>query len=311
MKIIVSSCESEQRTGDGIRNGGVRMHNDLVQLLNDNGVKAYVCTYDGKYTPWMVGPHAPHCSLAQVQEWKDAGEELKYVTTWPAAEAFLEAADKFYYYDGELKWTLKHLRRLEAVRERILGIAGICKYIQAWHMARWQTPAALISCACNQWWYPRPERRVTRRIGYMYEGPNTKHQVNEIASALSAVTDCEFFEVEKHVRDEMQTCDIFLGMFQSKYELWGQGFGLPGIEAMHCGCVPVVFDTLGNREYLIDGYNGYAVPENDVGAMIERVKHLLLNRAEKEQVRQRSLDIADNAFRLASRWPLVKEWLEL
>ncbi|WP_421182772.1 glycosyltransferase [Aeromonas dhakensis] len=65
------------------------------------------------------------------------------------------------------------------------------------------------------------------------------------------------------------SCDIFIKM--SRIE----GFFGPPLEAMGCGCVPVVGKVTGWDEYIIDGYNAIAVELLDVKSAKQAVERLI------------------------------------
>jgi glycosyltransferase involved in cell wall biosynthesis len=50
-----------------------------------------------------------------------------------------------------------------------------------------------------------------------------------------------------------------------------EGFCLPGLEAMACGCAVVAADNVGIREYLKHNINGLIVPPNDSKAIADAV----------------------------------------
>lgn len=54
-----------------------------------------------------------------------------------------------------------------------------------------------------------------------------------------------------------------------------EGFPLPPLEAMGCGCVVVAFDIPGVREFVIDGFSGLLVPVGDHKAMAQAVCRIL------------------------------------
>lgn len=56
-----------------------------------------------------------------------------------------------------------------------------------------------------------------------------------------------------------------------------EGFGLPGLEAMACGCALVTTDYLGAREYAVDGKNSLIAPVNDINGLVDRVSELFDN----------------------------------
>lgn len=91
------------------------------------------------------------------------------------------------------------------------------------------------------------------------------------------------------------SCDIFIKM--SRIE----GFFGPPLEAMACGCVPVVGKVTGWDEYIIDGYNALAVDLKDVAAAKNAVKKLM----EDSTLYERLLE---NGNETAKNWPWTKSF---
>ncbi|MEZ5120432.1 MAG: glycosyltransferase [Solirubrobacterales bacterium] len=67
------------------------------------------------------------------------------------------------------------------------------------------------------------------------------------AQHLGAVTRTEVAEL-------MRTADIFV------CSSWEEGFGMPGLEAIECGAALATTDTLGSRDYALDGETALVTP---------------------------------------------------
>ena len=65
-----------------------------------------------------------------------------------------------------------------------------------------------------------------------------------------------------------------------------EGFGIPILEAMACGCAVVATDCGGPRDIIADGENGFLVEVGNVEQIVERVKMLL----EDGELRQRFVE---------------------
>jgi len=62
---------------------------------------------------------------------------------------------------------------------------------------------------------------------------------------------------------------------------WIEGWGLPGAEAMACGCALISTNNQGVKEYAIDGKNALLSPVKDVEALTQNLIYLLRNREER------------------------------
>jgi glycosyltransferase involved in cell wall biosynthesis len=67
-----------------------------------------------------------------------------------------------------------------------------------------------------------------------------------------------------------------------------EGFSIPVLEAMACGCVVVATDCGGPKDVIEDGVNGFLVPVGDVKAIVSRVHLLLDDAAMRHQMRLRA-----------------------
>ena len=67
-----------------------------------------------------------------------------------------------------------------------------------------------------------------------------------------------------------------------------EGFAVPVLEAMACGCVVVATDCGGPRDIIEDGVNGFLVPVGDVDAIVGRVQMLLENADMRKQMQVRA-----------------------
>jgi glycosyltransferase involved in cell wall biosynthesis len=67
-----------------------------------------------------------------------------------------------------------------------------------------------------------------------------------------------------------------------------EGFSLPVLEAMACGCTVVATDCGGTKDLIVDGRNGFLVPAGDIAGIVDRVGLLLANDDLRAKIRQAS-----------------------
>jgi glycosyltransferase involved in cell wall biosynthesis len=81
----------------------------------------------------------------------------------------------------------------------------------------------------------------------------------------------------------------------SRSQIWilgsrEEGFGLPVLEAMACGCAVIATDCGGPRDLITDGETGFLVPVGDVRAIVDRALMLLDDPPLRERIRTNSLN---------------------
>ena len=84
-----------------------------------------------------------------------------------------------------------------------------------------------------------------------------------------------------------------------------EGFGLPGLEAMACGCTVASTDYTGVHEYAVDEYNALLSPVRDPQAMADNVSRLFdddmlrtsIVAEGKKAAYSRSIDISYSKFK--------------
>jgi glycosyltransferase involved in cell wall biosynthesis len=79
---------------------------------------------------------------------------------------------------------------------------------------------------------------------------------------------------------------------------WSEGWGLPVLEAMACGCAVVTADNGGIRDFVEDGGNGFIVPAKQPEELGRSLMALLDNPQKRILFAERSLELAET-FTLA------------
>ncbi len=92
----------------------------------------------------------------------------------------------------------------------------------------------------------------------------------------------------QEVADVLRQSTLFLDL--STY----QAFGRTALEAMACGCVPVVPANGGPGEYTTDGKDGFIVDTSDREAILKTAKEFLANPDSHAEMRKAAIDTAAN-----------------
>jgi len=316
--IFVSACVDAKNPGGWKYNGGIKMLNLLVKQLRNHGYEAYMVTYDGTYEPWLI-QHQPHISITEYRDKVKTLPNVRCVTSWALAKAFTEEASNLYFWDMELAYTdHTHFSTIYSLlMEKHMQLAGCNSMICAWHMATWRVPCTLlIDWIDDEFWFPIEEERERHKIGYMLESEHTEReidQIKEITDKAGLSLDFQMIRggTEQDCLNLMRSCNIFLGMNHGKDPLWGEGFGLPMMEAMSVGCVVIAYDIIGNREFLHNGFNGILVPKDQPDIMANRLVELYKNPQKTEQMRENAYNMFCQHYESENRWPEIRVFLDL
>ena len=307
MIVTISSCDSPENKGDPSFNGGSKLYHLWIKLLRQNGIKAFLVTWDSTVAPWLIDPQ-PAISL---EEMKRQAEEIRPITGWLDSKAYLESIDFFYFCDCEIAYTTH--KNLQPFYSRIRKVGNNNRYSYAWYsMAHPNLPKMLVpEWSDEDFWKPNSTVRKSNRVGYMAENDTDRDHVKIIQNLCPELEFLSISGNEQTVLNQMQTCDIFMGLNRGKDPVWGEGCPRTQQEAMHAGTVLVAYDVLGNREYLLDSYTGIIVPEKTPEAMAESLKKVTGNTIKKEHIRERSIDFASEMLSSKGKFEILRRFLDL
>lgn len=315
--VFVSVCENEYRKGGDKYNGGINELNCLVKLLRRHGYSAYMVTYDGTFEPWLF-EHQDHISIADFKEKISSNSDYRCVTSFAVANEFIRHCDRIYFWDMELTFSDHcHFSKITHLdRTKIANRAGISRTVQAWHMANFHKKCVVLpNLLDDDFWKPDSSKRINNRIGYMNEGLHTQYVIQFFQKKLyDAGLDIEFIQLRgetKNILEGMQSCNIFISMNLGKDLLWGEGCPRTIIEALSTGAVVLAYDIIGNREILIDSFNGIIVPRYNHEIMIEKLIELIKNPEKIDLLRKNGLNFIESCHTLDSNWPAVCEFLDI
>lgn len=85
-----------------------------------------------------------------------------------------------------------------------------------------------------------------------------------------------------------------------------EGFGLPGLEAMACGCALVTTDYLGGREYAKNNINALVSPIEDYETMAKNIELLMNDNKKRIEIARNGIEDAKSHSVLSSAQKLEK-----
>ena len=116
-----------------------------------------------------------------------------------------------------------------------------------------------------------------------------KEDIDQIRSLIKT-KEVEFIYADALTEEQLileyQKADIFLATG------YPEGFGLPPLEAMRCGCTVVGFTGGGASEYMIDGETALVAQDGDTLTAANQLDRLLQSDSLKESIRTAGMKIA-------------------
>ncbi len=102
---------------------------------------------------------------------------------------------------------------------------------------------------------------------------------------------------QQELADIYSGCDIFL------CPSWDEGFGLPSLEAMACGCAVVTYDNGGSRDYAFDGRTALVARRKDATDLKDKLEALVRDGVLRKRISAGGLE-------LIKTWPTWEEQSE-
>ena len=316
--VFASYATDEMLKGSHRFCGGEKLLNNLVLLLRRHGYEAWMVSLDGQHSDWLV-EQAPYLSIADFRRRRAEATDVRCVTSWIKARAFLENTPRFYFWDQELGASSRshfpELARMMA-KGRIIHTAGVNRTVQAWHRTVFETSAMLLRQLVDErHWKPDDSKRGRNRVGYFDEGPHTEEYIRIIGErTASEGLRLEFVRlqgVEREIIDQMQQCAVFLALNIGKSPLWGEGGPMTPQEAMACGTVPVCFDMNGPWEFIQQDYNGVITERIAPELMAAGLLRIYAQPERLEGMSRRCLEITAASHTMEARWQAVRDFLDL
>jgi glycosyltransferase involved in cell wall biosynthesis len=295
------------------RTGGVKCTVDLANTLISRGHSVRLLHLKEKLRPvnvfrfFYTGLFYPH-SFSWTKEYKgeiDSFSELKdcvfrpdeiiiAVGMWASAELVKLSAVpnvKFQYLHGATPWDMELMRRALSVPIPKIIVASYLKpIVESFGGVVLEVIGNGVDVAR---FYPSVEESQRDGIGFIYGSHEAKAPETsvEIAKRLQecGVGPIRIFGIERQPK-QLNDCrywrypsvDLAREIY-SRSIIWivgsrSEGFSLPILEAMACGCVVISTDCGGPRDIIMNGENGFLVPVGDVDEIVNKVRLLLSNK---------------------------------
>ena len=271
-----------------VPSGGVKIIYQHCDLLNKNGYQAYPVHLGDFVVDWF-----PHASTALTQQQAltmiRADDVLVCPEVIPWVAAPFPCRRKIAFVQA---WSLVDIATGPGKRYEDLGFTGLmaCSRYTKDHMAarsRLDCRSVMNSIDLDAF-SPDPAVRIPGRV-LCFNRRNIQDARNARQLLPAAVREsASFIELEnKYSQTQIigfyRSADIFMAIG------YPEGFALPPLEAMACGCAVIGFTGGGAAEFMIDGDTALVSPDGDTQSLARSLERVLTDTELKENIRSNGI----------------------
>ena len=267
-----------------VPSGGVKIIYQHCDLLNKNGWQAYPVHLGDFVVDWFGHDTAPitrEQALVMMRE----NDVLICPEVIPRAAEPFNCRRKIAFVQN---WFLPDLATGTDKSYENFGFSGLLscsQYIKEYMAARSRLDCRLVMNGIDlEAFNPAPLARQAGRVLCF-----NRRNIQDARSArqlLPAVVreSATFIELEnKYSQSEViefyRSSDIFIAIG------YPEGFALPPLEAMACGCSVIGFTGGGAREFMLDEETALVSPDGDVQSLARNLERILTDNGLKEKIR--------------------------
>lgn len=267
--------------------GGIKVHYQHCTVLNNLGYRAYPVLM-GRQNLHSFGYPGKVLSIAELGTNLNSNDIVVSTEFFPYEGLLFKNALKVIFVQNWIN--LEPNRRLKPeddTRDYIqIGydhVISCSKFVQQYVWNKMNIWSSLIPNGIDLTKFkPKAEVRENNRILYMPR--KNRRDIERIKKSVEHIP-VEFIAAdglsEEQLIMEYQKSDIFLA---SGYP---EGFGLPPLEAMACGCAVVGFTGRGASEYMIDRKTAMVARDGDCETAARKLRELIENTVLKDAIRER------------------------
>ncbi|PHQ40807.1 hypothetical protein Z052_18220 [Halorubrum sp. C191] len=165
------------------------------------------------------------------------------------------------------------------------------------------TPRKNISTLLKSWKQIQARGNISRKLIIAGDGPCRTELEREAEELDLENISFRGYVEEGEKKELMKNAHIYV--LPTKME----GFGLSNLEAMASGCITITSDTLGVRDYMIDGENGHLIESTNHRELAAVMRCCLKNKENQKSIAEAARQTAES-YRLEEMVEQEREVLE-
>lgn len=268
--------------------GGVKIIYQHCEMLRRHGIEATPIHLGDFIIDWF--PHSIN-SLTRKEALANvgAGDIIICPEIIPAEASVFPCRQKIAFVQN---WFLADIGTGSKRRYEDFGFTGLLacsNYIKDYMASRSSLPCTVVTNGIDLSLF-KPSGASPTHQQVLYQN---RRNVADARAAIELLPPplrdaCKFVELGNNLSQaemirSFQAADIYLAIG------YPEGFALPPLEAMACGCVVIGFTGGGGLEHMIDGQSALVAPDGDSAALADCLTRVLEDSALKDGLRKQGL----------------------
>jgi hypothetical protein len=281
------ACRRLFQPGKRYPTGGVQIIYQHVGMLQKHGVEARVVHLGDFRVDWFEHAIEP-ITLDQAKTRTRRNDVLVVPERIPeSAKDF--SCRKLVFVQN---WGLveKAVGRGDYADFGFTGIVCCSSYLKTWMESQTSLPVWQVGNGIDlDKFKPDPAKRRPGRLLYLRRKPTwilgnqaIRRLPPQLRQTLQA-TVLPHHKTQHQMINAYQQADIFIPLG------FPEGFSLPPLEAMACGCAVVGFSGGGGLDFMKDGETALVVPDGDVAMLAQAIERILTDSELKEKIRRNGM----------------------
>jgi glycosyltransferase involved in cell wall biosynthesis len=272
--------------------GGVKVIYQHCGILCDHGIEAFAVHVGGRFqVDWF--PHSvPVLSEAQALRLVRPGDVLVCPEIVPERAVAFPCRRRVLFIQG-LQAARLGLQRVPSYRDAGLTEVLVCsRFLGEFAVRHSDLPCVRVRNGIDLGFFrPEPLARVPGSVFYLGRKDVLEARAAIALLPASVRETSEFVELQHSCsQQEMvrhyQAADVVMPVSRT------EGFGLPPLEAMACGCAVVGYTGGGGDEFMHDGGTALVAADGDTQGLARQLSRVLTDPAVRERVRAGGAAIA-------------------
>lgn len=270
--------------------GGVKViyqHCMLLRELGFNAVPVLMGNYHGNFFDFDIPTVKYHDVINQIDS-----EDIVVATEFRPYEGLIfKSARKILFLQnwmGLTKWLRVEDKRKDYLQLGYENVITCSKFCSEYIFTHMKISASTITNGIDlKLFVPMSEKRVTNRILAMSrKNPEDLRKIRKLLVGHDYEIKVVDGLTQNQLINEYQSADIFIATG------YPEGFSLPPLEAMACGCLVVGFTGGAGREFMINDETALVAEDGDCHAVADILIRLMSENDKKEKIRIKGIDKA-------------------